>query len=121
MPATAGCVGPAPAPVRAIAEAISSRSAGVSSRVVAGIQPSICAGERAPTIAAVTPGQASVQATATADTVVPPGFSQGLAAQLQQAGKNVTLHVYPGADHNLSPDTAAAVHEALAFFDQYLK
>jgi uncharacterized protein len=55
------------------------------------------------------------------DTVVPPQFSRNLAAQLQVAGKNVALHEYPGADHNLSPDTAAAVHEALAFFDQYLK
>ncbi len=57
----------------------------------------------------------------TADTVVPPSFSQNLAAQLKVAGKNVTLHVYPGADHNLSPDTAAAVQEAIAFFNQYLK
>lgn len=57
----------------------------------------------------------------TADAVVPPGFSQGLAAQLQAAGKNVTYRVYPGADHNLSPDTGTAVAEAIAFFDQYLK
>lgn len=57
----------------------------------------------------------------TADVVVPPNFSQDLAAQLQAAGKNVTLRVYPGADHNLSPDTVAAVQEAIAFFDQYLK
>ncbi len=57
----------------------------------------------------------------TADEVVPPSFSQGLAAQLQQAGKSVSLHVYPGADHNLSPDTVAAVEEAITFFDQNLK
>ncbi len=57
----------------------------------------------------------------TADAVVPPKFSQGLAAQLQAAGKNVTYRVYPGADHNLAPDTGMAVAEALAFFDQYLK
>ena len=31
----------------------------------------------------------------TADAVVPPGFSQALAAQLQAAGKTVTLHTYP--------------------------
>ncbi len=57
----------------------------------------------------------------TADTVVPPSFSEEFAARLQQAGKSVTLHVYPGADHNLSPDTAAAVQEAITFFNQYLK
>jgi uncharacterized protein len=56
----------------------------------------------------------------TADTVVPPAFSQDLAAQLQAAGKSVTLHTYPGADHNLSPETSAAVAEAIAFFDEYL-
>ncbi len=55
------------------------------------------------------------------DTVVPPSFSQELANRLQQAGKNVQFHVYPGADHNLSPDTVAAVEEAIAFFNQYLK
>ncbi len=57
----------------------------------------------------------------TADTVVPPSFSQDLANELQAAGKNVNLHVYPGADHNLSPDTSAAVQEAINFFNQYLK
>ncbi len=57
----------------------------------------------------------------TADTVVPPSFSRQLAAQLQSAGKTVSFHEYPGADHNLSPDTVAAVEEAIAFFNQYLK
>ncbi len=57
----------------------------------------------------------------TADTVVPPSFSQEFTARLQSAGKSATLHVYPGADHNLSPDTAAAIQEAIAFFDQALK
>ncbi|HTP02771.1 MAG TPA: alpha/beta fold hydrolase [Anaerolineales bacterium] len=57
----------------------------------------------------------------TADTVVPPSFSQELATRLQQAGKSVSLHVYPGADHNLSPDTATAMQEAIVFFDQNLK
>ncbi len=57
----------------------------------------------------------------TADTVVPPNFSQELAAQMQQSGKIVSLHIYPGADHNLSPDTAGAVEEAISYFNQYLK
>ena len=56
-----------------------------------------------------------------ADVVVPPSFSQGLTTQLQNAGKSVTYHLYPGADHNLSPDTAAAMAEAVSFFNQYLK
>ena len=56
-----------------------------------------------------------------ADVVVPPGFSQQLTAQLQNVGKSVTYHSYPSADHNLSPDTSAAMAEAVAFFNQYLK
>src|SRR5207302_6506326 len=66
----AGRTGPDPARVLMIAAAISSTSAGVSSSVAAPIHPFTCSGVRAPTIAPVTPGQASVQATATADTVV---------------------------------------------------
>jgi dipeptidyl aminopeptidase/acylaminoacyl peptidase len=57
----------------------------------------------------------------TADTVVPQSFSQDLAAALQADGKTVTLHVFPGADHNLSPATSAAMAQSVAFFNQYLK
>ncbi len=56
-----------------------------------------------------------------ADEVVPPSFSQELTAQMQTAGKSVSFHLYPGADHNLSPDTSVAMAEAVAFFNQYLK
>ena len=56
-----------------------------------------------------------------ADVVVPPSFSQGLTVQLQNAGKSVTYHSYQGADHNLAPDTAAAMAEAVSFFNHYLK
>jgi len=56
-----------------------------------------------------------------ADVVVPPSFSQSLTDQLQNAGKSVTYHSYPGADHNLSPNTTAAMAEAVIFFNQYLK
>src|SRR5712692_5513496 len=66
-----GRAGPLPAPVRSRAAATSSRSASVNSKSAAGSHPSICEGRRAPTIAPVTPGQASVQATATAPTLVP--------------------------------------------------
>jgi hypothetical protein len=65
-----GVVGPVPAPVRTIAVAISSRSTAVNSRLAAAIQPFTCWGERAPTMAPVTPGQAITHASATADTVV---------------------------------------------------
>ena len=50
--------------------AISAMSWGVSDNVAASNQPSTWRAFRAPTIAAVTPGQASVHATATAATVV---------------------------------------------------
>src|SRR3989449_7258831 len=66
-----GRTGPVPAPVRLMAPAISSKSASVRVSAAAPIQPSTCAGDRAPTIAPLTPGQASVQATATAATVAP--------------------------------------------------
>jgi dipeptidyl aminopeptidase/acylaminoacyl peptidase len=56
-----------------------------------------------------------------ADMVVPPNFSQELNTQLENSGKIVTFHSYPGADHNLSPDTTAAMAEAVIFFNQYLK
>jgi dipeptidyl aminopeptidase/acylaminoacyl peptidase len=56
-----------------------------------------------------------------ADTVVPPSFSEHLAAQLQSAGRSVQYHVYPDANHNLVPDTASALDEAIAFFNQYLR
>jgi fermentation-respiration switch protein FrsA (DUF1100 family) len=56
-----------------------------------------------------------------ADMVVPPNFSQELNTQLENSGKIVTFHSYPGADHNLSPDTTAAMAEAVIFFNQYMK
>src|SRR3954462_7486382 len=65
-----GRVGPDPTPSLSIEAAISSRSRALSSRVAASIQPSICAGDLAPTMAPVTPGQARVHAIATAAVVV---------------------------------------------------
>ena len=66
----------------------------------------------------VTPVQIQV---GSADVVVPPSFSQSLTDQLQNTGKSVDFHSYPGADHNLSPDTTAAMAEAVIFFNQYLR
>src|SRR5271166_1235814 len=65
-----GLTGPVPAPFRSIEVAIASMSEGVRDKVAASIQPSTCTGLRAPTIAPVTPGHASVHATATAAAVV---------------------------------------------------
>ena len=62
--------GPQPAPVCCVAVAISSRSDGASVSEAASIQPSTCAGVRAPTMAPVTPGHASVHAIASAETEV---------------------------------------------------
>jgi dipeptidyl aminopeptidase/acylaminoacyl peptidase len=57
----------------------------------------------------------------TADTVVPQSFSEDLATAMQADGKDVALHTFPGADHNLSPDTSSAMAQSVAFFNQYLK
>lgn len=56
-----------------------------------------------------------------ADTEVPVACSTSLDTSLQKAGKSVVFHEYTGADHNLSPDTSAAMEETVAFFDKYLK
>lgn len=57
----------------------------------------------------------------TADGVVPMSFSTGLRDKLQQQGKSVVYFVYPGADHNLSPDFSLAMQRTIAFFDAHLK
>lgn len=57
----------------------------------------------------------------TADTTVPPNFSLSLRDELQRLGKIVDYREYIGADHNLYPNTSAALKEAVAFFDKYLK
>jgi dipeptidyl aminopeptidase/acylaminoacyl peptidase len=55
------------------------------------------------------------------DTAVPPNFSQSYRDLLQKGGKTAEYKEYPNADHNLSPNTASTLHEAVAFFDMYLK
>lgn len=57
----------------------------------------------------------------TEDTTVPPSFSTDLATKLNQAGKSVELFTYPGADHNLSPESGLAMQRAIDFFNKYLK
>src|ERR1019366_2153953 len=72
--------GPEPAAVCRRAPAIAARSDTSRSSDPAAIQPSTCSGLRAPTMAPVTPGDARVQATATADTVTPWRSAMGRSA-----------------------------------------
>lgn len=55
------------------------------------------------------------------DEEVPVAFSQSLANKLKKAGKIVELHIYEGADHNISQSFDAAMSETIKFFDKYLK
>lgn len=57
----------------------------------------------------------------TSDIAVPVYFSSFLKNELQKAGKTVKYREYPGADHNLSPDTATALTETVIFFNKHLK
>ncbi len=81
-----------PAPVARAVAAISSRSTALDSSSAVPIQPSTCSGARAPTIAPLTPGQASVQATATEATVVPRGSAMG-----RRASRSDRLRVNSGS------------------------
>jgi dipeptidyl aminopeptidase/acylaminoacyl peptidase len=57
----------------------------------------------------------------TNDKIVPPNFSFTLRDKLQSARKTVQLYSYPGADHNLTPDTALVISRLIMFFNDYLK
>ncbi len=57
----------------------------------------------------------------TADNEVPMRFSTSLRDALKSAGKTVSYHEYPGADHNVSPDTSQAMEQTIQFFNTYLK
>lgn len=57
-----------------------------------------------------------------ADEEVPLEFSKSLFDKLKQAGKDVELYTYPGADHNISsPSFETAMARSIIFFDKYLK
>lgn len=57
----------------------------------------------------------------TADHVVPEDFTLNLYKKLQNKKKKVSLITYPGADHNLAPDTYQALKQSISFFNTYLK
>ena len=57
----------------------------------------------------------------TADAVVPANFSMSLYASLKNLGKDLQITTYPGADHNLIPDSVSALSSSIAFFNKYLR
>jgi len=57
----------------------------------------------------------------TADASVPLEFSEKLASQLKEAGKEVELFTYSGDDHNLSNYFNMAMQRSVEFFNKYLK
>lgn len=57
----------------------------------------------------------------TADDSVPVEFSETLAAQMEEAGLPVELHIYEGDNHNLSVNFNTAMQRSLEFFDTHIK
>lgn len=54
-----------------------------------------------------------------ADQTVPYSWSVDLQSKLQAVGKDIHFISYPGADHNLSPDTTQALENSLQFFKEH--
>src|SRR3989338_5734189 len=57
----------------------------------------------------------------TSDTSVPIEFSQKLATQMKDVGKEVELFEYAGDNHNLSNNFSLAINRSVDFFDKHLK
>lgn len=57
----------------------------------------------------------------TADTDVPPAFSETLFYQMLAAEQYVELYKYEGDNHNISNYFSAAMHRTIEFFDRYVK
>jgi dipeptidyl aminopeptidase/acylaminoacyl peptidase len=57
----------------------------------------------------------------TSDEEVPLDFSSSLRDLMKKNGKNVDYIAYPGADHNLAPDTSTAMAQTVTFFNSYVK
>lgn len=55
----------------------------------------------------------------TGDTTVPYSWSVELAQDMQSVHKQIDFISYPGADHNLSPDTAQALTNSIHFFQTH--
>lgn len=56
-----------------------------------------------------------------ADEEVPVLFSQRLEEALKKEGKDVTMHIYDGDDHNISNNLNVALTRSINFFDSVLK
>lgn len=57
----------------------------------------------------------------TADNIVPLKFAEYFQSKLKEAGKNVELHVYQGANHNLSGSAfGPAMARSVGFFQDHL-
>src|SRR3989344_5862370 len=54
----------------------------------------------------------------TEDHSVPYEFSQTLAEQLKQAGKEVELYIYPGDEHDIPNNFGTAMQRSVEFFDK---
>ena len=57
----------------------------------------------------------------TADTAVPPLFSENIYQALKREGKSVEYFIYPGQKHEFINDWPLAAARALQFFDHYVK
>ncbi len=55
------------------------------------------------------------------DQSVPKMFSEKLAQQLKDAGKEVELYTYPGDDHDIAQNFSIAQQRSISFFNKYLK
>lgn len=56
----------------------------------------------------------------TNDQSVPVELSRSLKAALEEAGKNVTYHEYPGDDHNIGRNSGTAWQRSINFFREHL-
>lgn len=57
----------------------------------------------------------------TADKSVPYEFSETLAEQMMQAGKEGEVYIYPGDDHDITGNFGVAMNRSVEFFNKYLK
>lgn len=57
----------------------------------------------------------------TADTSVPPAWSDNFVTKMESLDKDIKYNKYPGADHNLRPSWDNVVSENLEFYKSHLK
>jgi len=92
---------------------MSARSSSARVSVAPPIQPSTCSGERAPTIAPLTPGQRVTQATATAATVAPCRAAMGRRASRSDRLRLSSGSLNEGGRRRQSSAAMAATRAAL--------